>query len=53
MSVEEMNTQAGGVFEMYILGINVWWFIGIVAALVIGAGIAAAVVLRKRKKKQG
>jgi uncharacterized protein YdeI (BOF family) len=53
MNVEEMNTQAGGVYEMYILGINVWWFIGVGAALVIGAGIAVVVVLRKRKKKQG
>jgi len=50
MDAGEMDTQAGGVFDMYLWGINVWWFIG--AALVIGAGAAAAVVLRKRRKKQ-
>jgi len=52
MSVEEMNTQAGGVFEMYILGINVWWLIGICAALVVGTGIVVVVVLRKKKKRE-
>ena len=46
----ELHTQAGGVFEMYIWGINAWWFIGIGAALAIGASIAVAVVLRRRKK---
>ncbi len=50
LDADELNTQAGGVFEMYIWGINVWWFIGIGAALVIGAGITVAVALRKRKK---
>ena len=47
-----LNTQAGGVFEMYFLGINVWWFIGIGAVLVIGAaGVVVVIVRRKRKKK--
>lgn len=50
MDGDELNTQAGGVFEMYIWGINAWWFIGIGAALVIGAGIAVVAVLNKRKK---
>ncbi|MGE5496087.1 MAG: hypothetical protein ACM3S4_12395 [Burkholderiales bacterium] len=49
MSVEEMNTQAG-VFEMYILGINVWWFIGIGTALVVDTGVVVVVVLRIRKR---
>ena len=50
----QLQTQAGGVFEMYFLGINVWWFIGIGAALVIGAaGGVVVIVRRKIKKKQG
>ncbi len=50
----QLQTQAGGVFEMYFLGINVWWFIGIGAALVIGAaGVVVVTMLRKRKKGQG
>lgn len=47
----ELHTQAGGVFEMYFLGINVWWFIGIGVVLVIGASIAVVTMLRKRKKR--
>ncbi len=48
----QLQTQAGGVFEMYFLGINVWWFIGIGAALVIGAaGVVVVIVRRKRKKE--
>ena len=48
----ELQTQAGGVFEMYFLGINVWWFIGIGAALVIGAAVTVVITIhRKRKKK--
>ena len=48
----ELHTQAGGVFEMYFLGINVWWFIGIGAVLVIGAaGVVVVIVRRKRKKE--
>lgn len=43
-----LNTQAGGVFEMYLWGINVWWFIG--AAIVIIAAAVMVVILRKRKK---
>ena len=46
----EPHTQAGGVFEMYFLGINVWWFIGIGAVLVIG--VAVAVVLAAVKRRQ-
>lgn len=46
----EMNTQAGGVFEMYLWGINVWWFIGAGAALMAGAAVTAVILLRKRKK---
>ena len=49
----ELQTQAGGVFEMYFLGINVWWFIGIGAVLVIGAaGVVVITMMRKRKKAQ-
>ena len=44
----QLQTQAGGVFEMYFLGINVWWFIGIGAA-----GVVVVIVRRKIKKKQG
>lgn len=48
-----LNTQAGGVFEMYFLGINVWWFIGIGSVLVIGAaGVVVITMMRKRKKAQ-
>ena len=49
----ELHTQAGGVFEMYFLGINVWWFIGIGSVLVIGAaGVVVITMMRKRKKAQ-
>ena len=45
-----LNTQAGGVFEMYFLGINVWWFIGIGAVLVIGAAVAVVLAAVKRRQ---
>ena len=48
----ELHTQAGGVFEMYFLGINVWWFIGVGAALVIGAAGVVVVIVRRKRKKQ-
>ncbi len=47
-----LHTQAGGVFEMYILGINAWWFIGIGAALVIGVAVAAVLVAAKRRQRR-
>lgn len=49
MDVDEMNTQAGGVFEMYLWGINVWWFISIGAALVFGAAVMVVIIVRKKR----
>jgi len=37
MNTVETDTQAGGVFEMYIWGLSIWWFVGVGAALVVGA----------------
>jgi len=50
MNTVETDTQAGGVFEMYIWGLSVWWFVGVGAALVVGATVAAVIILRRRKK---
>ena len=47
-----LNTQAGGVFEMYFLGINVWWFIGVGTALVIGAAVAVILVTAMRRQRR-
>jgi len=48
MNAGEMDTQAGGVFEMYIWGINVWWFVG--AALVIAAAAVVSLVIAGRRR---
>ncbi len=48
----ELQTQAGGVFEMYLWGINAWWFIGIGATLAIGAAAAAVLVAAKRRQRK-
>ena len=48
----KLPTQAGGVFEMYIWGINVWWPIGTGAALVIGAGVVVVTMMRKKRYRE-
>ena len=48
----ELQTQAGGVFEMYLWGINAWWFIGIGATLAIGAAAVAVLVAARRRQRK-
>lgn len=48
---DDMDTQAGGVFEMYLWGINVRWFIGAGVVLIVCALVAAVTLLGKRKKR--
>lgn len=45
----DLDTQAGGVFQMYLWGINIFWFIGAGAVLIAGAAVMAVILIRKRK----
>jgi len=49
MDVDAMHTQAGGIFQIYIWGINAWWFIG--TGIVLAAAAVLAVILVRRRKR--